>query len=368
MHSSTMEYRPLPGTDLSVSAVSLGTLGFCRGKCSAEEMAEMTERALDRGVNFIDTAYAYGRGTVEEAIGPVIERRRDEVAVLTRGHLREPDEFREAFEGSFERLRTDTIDLFELHDVSTPDLYEKVMSNGIYDTAREAQEAGRTGAVGISSHGPGELLETIIASGRFRVVTVAYNLTGVQRSSRDGERISGTAERIIPLAYEHGVGITVMKPFGGGVILQAAPDGTRLTPAECIRYVLANPMVSTVSPGVNDREQLEAILDAWHVGESLSDRERAELERKGQAWGQYFCRRCGYCLPCEQDIDIPRMMQFYEQFRATGQSARAGLQKRFARFETPPSACIECGVCEERCPYSLPIMVRLRELAETFIG
>lgn len=366
MKSSTMEYRHLPGADIEVSAVSMGTLGFPRGKCSSDEIAALTHRALDLGVNFIDTAHAYGRGDIEAALGPVLETRRDDVAILTRGHLREPDEFREAFEGSFERLRTDFIEVFELHDVTNAETYEKVMTNGIYDMVREKVEQGKIGCVGISSHGPRELLETMITSGRFKVITVAYNLTGTKRSHGDGELLSNTGECIMPLAREHGIGITVMKPFGGGAILQKAPDGTRLTPGECLRYVLANPLVSTVSPGVNDMAQLEEAVAAGQPGPQLTDGQKAALEEKGRKWGQFFCRRCGYCLPCEKEIQIPSAMQLYEEVRAAGADAARAMLPRYEKFGVKPSECVECGVCEERCPYDLPISERMRELAAVF--
>jgi len=366
MKSSMMEYRHLPGADIEVSAVSIGTLGFPRGKCSPEQIAAITNRALDLGVSFIDTAHAYGRGDIEAALGPVVEKRRDEVAVLTRGHLREAEEFREAFEGSFERLRTDFIDVFQLHDVTNAETYEKVMTNGIYDMVREKVEQGKIGCVGISSHGPRELLEDMIASGKFSVITVAYNLTGTKRSHGDGEQVTNTAECIMPLAREHGVGVTVMKPFGGGAILQEAPDGTRLTPGECLRYVLSNPLVSTVSPGVNDMAQLEEAVAAWQPGTCLSEQEKTALEEKGREWGQFFCRRCGYCLPCEKEIQIPNAMCLFEEVRAAGEGSANRMMPRYEKLGVKPSECIECGVCEERCPYDLPISERMMALGVAF--
>jgi len=122
MICENMQYRRLCGTEMDVSVVSLGSIGFMRGNCAPDEIAAIANRALDLGVNLIDTAYAYQRGEIEEALGLVVEKRRDECFILTRSHMREPDQFRETMEGSFRRLRTDYIDIFQLHDVSTPQM------------------------------------------------------------------------------------------------------------------------------------------------------------------------------------------------------------------------------------------------------
>lgn len=365
MASETMEYRRLAGTDMNLSVISLGSLGFCRADRSAEEIRRITERALDEGVNFIDTAYAYESGRIEKALGPIMESRRHEVHVLTRSHMREPEEFKESLEGSFERLRTDYIDIFQLHDVSSRELYEQLLENGVYDILMEKVDRGRIGHAGISTHGSGDLMEEMVTSGRFSVVTVAYNLTGTKRQRGDDEFVDETARRVLPLAREENVGITVMKPFGGGTLCREAPDGTRLSAVDCLLYVKANPLVTTISPGVNSMEQLEEDLSAGRTDKRLTDEQIEELEQQAQKWGRYFCRQCGYCMPCAVEIDIPAVMDALETYEADpddGQTVESA-RESYAELNIPPSECIECGECEEKCPYSLPIIDRMQKAA-----
>ena len=367
MKSERMQYRLMRGAGIEVSAVSLGTLGYLRGNMSAAAFGRLVGHALDGGVNLIDTAYAYADGDVEKAIGPVLEKRRDEVHVLTRSHFRTADEFKKTFEGSFERLRTDYIDIFEFHDVGSREDYEKIFSNGLYDMAREAEEKGRVGCVGISTHAKRELMETICASDKFRVITLGYNLTGTKRTHHDGEDAGDTAGVIMPLAGEHGMGITVMKPFAGGTLLQPAPDGTRLTVAECLRYILANPLVGSVSPGVDSIEQLDEALEAGRPGRALTKRQLKQLEKKGSRWGLHFCRRCGYCLPCKEKIEIPAVMKLLEYHRgAADEERKKQVAKQYEGLKVKASACVECRKCEEKCPYKLPVSERMKEAAEAF--
>jgi predicted aldo/keto reductase-like oxidoreductase len=361
-----MRYAKLKGTDLEVSVVSLGSIGFMRGKLEAEGIQAIANRALDLGVNFIDTAYAYARGVVESALGPVVEKRRDEMIILTRSHMREPDEFKETMEGSFERLRTDYIDIFQLHDVTRAELYEQLMQTGIYAMLAEKVKEGRIGYASISTHGTVDLMREIVTCGKFSVITVAYNLTGSKRSQGDGEFINDTADVILPLAWEKNVGVTIMKPFGGGAVLEEAPDGTRLSPVKCLLYVLANPYVATVSPGVDSMEQLEEDLQAGQPGMGLSDEEKKELEEQGARWGQFFCRQCGYCLPCSEEIDIPKVMKALQDVRAASETPNRAksLKEKHQGLLAKAADCAECGDCEERCPYDLPIVERMKEAAD----
>jgi len=365
MISENMAYRRLAGTEMDVSVVSLGSIGFMRGGCSPEQIAAIAHRALDAGVNFIDTAYAYARGDVETALGPVLEKRRDECFVLTRSHMREPDEFRQTVAGSFERLRTDHIDILELHDVSTAAQYEQVMTNGVYEILCEHVAAGRIGHAGISTHGPLELMKQIVTGGKFDVITVGYNVAGAKRQLADGEFPRDTAEHVLPLAAGRGMGITIMKAFGGGALMRPAPDGTRLDPVGCLLWCLANPHVATVSPGVDSLAELEQDLLAGRPGAALTDEQTAELERLAAQWGKYFCRQCGYCLPCSEDIEIPQVMGMLESWRAAegDADAQAKLKQRCDGLATKASACVECGECQDRCPYDLPIIERMAEAA-----
>lgn len=367
MLSDRMTYRALAGTELKVSAIGMGALGFQRVRLDHDEIRAVVERALDRGVNLLDTAYAYGRGYQEEAIGPVVERRRDECVILTRSHLREPEEFKESVEGSFSRLRTDHIDIFQLHDVSTEEDYEKLLANGVCEMLAEKVEEGSIGYAGVSTHGPLDLVERLITSGRFRVLTVAYNVANRKRQQGDGEDMRNTPELVFPLCHREDVGVTIMKPFGGGVLVQKAPDGTKLSPVDCLRYVLANPYVAAAAPGVENIQQLEEVLPAGEPGREMTPAQKEELEQQALQWGMYFCRKCGYCLPCTEGIEIPQVMAALETYQlATTEEQKNKALESYRQIEPKASECSECEKCQERCPYDLPIMERMKEAADIF--
>lgn len=137
-----MEYRLLGNTDLRVSVIGIGSLGFSRARATPEEIERIVNRALDLGINIIDTAYAYGEGEAEKAIGRVTKYRRKECIILTRSHLRSPKEFAQTINKSLQNLNTEAIDIYQMHDVTRPGEFETLMSNGVFNELKKAQKSG----------------------------------------------------------------------------------------------------------------------------------------------------------------------------------------------------------------------------------
>ena len=361
-----MEYRTLGRTGLKVSVVGIGSLGFMRADSTDDDVARMLARGSEGGINFLDTAYAYGKGKTDTMVGKAIEKDRDRWVILGRSHMRDPKEFAETSDQTFKNLRTDVIDVFELHDITKPSDYEATKEAGsVYDVARQMKKDGRIRFIGISTHATAEIVRDMIESDRYDVITISYNVANCQRNPADGENMTRTADELLPLAESRGMGITIMKPYGGGSLVQTRPgaDGkpVTLSPLQLLKFCVVNPYVDCVTPGVESLEQVDVLIEAGQEGASLTAGQVEQLKEQAAAWGTDFCRRCGYCLPCSEGIAIPNAMRVLEQFK-TGQDP--DIAEAYAKLDPDPGVCTECGDCVERCPYSLPIPDKMKELVE----
>jgi len=359
-----MEYRTLGRTGLKVSVVGIGSIGFLRANSTEEDVDRIIDRARSGGINLLDTAYAYALGKTDKMIGKAIRKDRDRWIIIGRSHMRDPKEFAETTEETFKNLQTDVIDIFELHDITAPEVYEATKQPGsIYDVALEAKKSGRIRFIGISTHGKADMVRDMIESDRYDVITISYNAANCQRAPGDGEEMARTADELLPLAASRKMGITIMKPFGGGSLVQPrpGPDGTEilLPPLDLLKFCIANPNVASVTPGVETVEHVDVAIEAGRAGAALTQRQIAELQELASVWGTDFCRRCGYCLPCSEGINIPAAINVLEAFKnAPPQPDR----EAYAKLDPKPDVCTDCGVCAERCPYSLPIPENMAEL------
>ena len=152
------------------------------------------------------------------------------------------------------------------------------------------------------------------------------------------------------------VGFICMKPLAGGAIED---------PALALRFICQNPAVDVVIPGMATVDEVKMNCLAANDSAPLSDEELAGIERIREQLGTNFCRRCNYCAPCTVGINIPSVFLF------SGYIERYGLadwaRERYATLPVKASACIECGVCEQRCPYHLPIRQMMKKSAKEFL-
>ncbi len=330
--------RILGRTGFEVSLIGFGGIPIQR--LDEEQALELVQEASNQGINFIDTATGYGRS--EELIGYGIEKTgRDKWIIATKCPTRGYESMKKAIDESLNKLRTDVIDLYQLHNVSQEEQYTQVMAeNGALRALKEAKEAGKIKEIGITSHSL-EMLEKAIETGEFSTIQFPYN--AVERQG----------EKLFERAKELNIGVIVMKPIAGGAITQ--PDLS-------LRFIMENPNVSVIIPGM---DKVEHVIDNSKVGISpkgLSSEERVVLQKEVNDLGQEFCRRCGYCAPCPQGINIPTVMVM------EGYYLRYNLQdwakERYDALEKNASHCVECGLCEPKCPYNLPIRKILKRVHE----
>jgi predicted aldo/keto reductase-like oxidoreductase len=174
---------------------------------------------------------------------------------------------------------------------------------------------------------------------------------------------------ILPLAKARDVGVVVMKPLSGGAILDVPEQGgdkhLGVTPEEGLRFVLSHEAVDVVLSGFQHVEEVPqnlAVLDGF---KPVTPEERRRLIEFGDSMGQVFCRRCTYCMPCEQGIDIPKTLAILDHAERFGYEWPSQ-RRRYHELEIKPDVCVECGECEERCPFQVPIVERLKKAKERF--
>ncbi len=263
-----MEYRTLGRTGLKVSAIGFGgaPIGI-PGYLSPEDRdsAEFQEQALRaireavaRGINYFDTAPGYGEGRSERLLGAALADRRSQVFLATKYPFREdftPERQTQGLRHSLQRLRTDYVDVLQLHGGVFDDaLADRILASGVLDWADAMRSQGFCRFTGITAEGPSGALEHLLRTGRFDVLEIAYNL--IYQAACDYQR---APTGIIPLAKSLGLGVTTMRPTTCGFLQKllgaAFPDldqdkVTRLA----IQFVLSTPEVDCVVVGMRRTE------------------------------------------------------------------------------------------------------------------
>ncbi|MBC8590202.1 aldo/keto reductase [Wansuia hejianensis] len=331
-----MEKRVLGKTGFEVSVIGFGGIPIQR--VDEETAYELLVESYNQGINFIDTARGYMES--ENLLGAALERfGRNKFILATKSMARTYDGVIEELNTSLKNLRTDYIDLFQFHNVRTKEDLDTVMGeNGALKAIKEYKEKGIIKEIGITSHSV-DILDIAIDTGEFSTIQYPYN--PVERQG----------EPVFKKAKANNIGVIIMKPLAGGAI----PKGEL-----CLRFILENDDVTVAIPGMDSIEQVRENTKAGQDRRSLTPEERKDLEEEAKTLGSEFCRRCGYCAPCTVGIDIP------SQFIMEGYYTRYNLQdwakSRYEAMTTRAKDCIECGDCETRCPYDLPIIKMLKRV------
>ena len=333
-----MQYTVLGKTGLKIARLGFGGIPIQR--IDAPQTKALMEQLRQAGVNFIDTARGY---TVsEEFLGVGLEGIRQDFILATKSMSRTKEAMARDIDTSLKNLRTDYIDLYQVHNV-TPEQLEQVMApGGALEALLEAKAAGKIRHIGVTSHS----LDT------FRM---AVELDWVETFMFPYNIVEDQARELIARCAERNIGFICMKPLAGGAIENATL---------ALRYICANPDVTVVIPGMAAPEELAQNVAAVADTSPLTEQEKQAMEQIRKELGTQFCRRCNYCQPCTVGINISGCFLF------EGYHKRYGLQQwaqsRYATLDKTASDCIECGACEERCPYNLPIRQMLKSVAKEF--
>ena len=334
-----MEYRVLGKTGLKVSRLGFGGIPIQR--IDAEGTKALMHRLLEAGINYIDSARGY---TVsEEYIGYGLEGIRDKFILATKGRGLTKQAMQKDVETSLRNFRTDYIDLYQFHNPSLEDLETITAPGGALEALQEAKAAGTVRHIGITAHST-QVFEKALDMDWVETIMFPYNL------------VENQGAELIAKCQEKNIGFICMKPMAGGAL-----EDARLA----LRFIGRNENVSVVIPGMYDVREIDQNIEAIEDASPLTEAERAQLDVIRRELGTQFCRRCNYCAPCTVGIHIPQL------FVLEGYLTRYGLAdwaKGRYETETKASACIECGACEGRCPYHLPIREMMKRVAREFEG
>lgn len=333
-----MEYTILGKTGLRISRMGFGGIPIQR--IDAEGTKALMKQLMDEGVNYIDTARGY---TVsEEYLGYALEGIRDKFVIATKSMARTKDAMAADIEKSLGNLRTDYIDLYQVHNPSMEQLDTVVGEGGALEALMEAKAAGKIGHIGLTAHST-EVFERALSLDWVETIMFPYNI------------VESQGEELIRKCQEKNVGFIAMKPLAGGAI----ENGTL-----ALRYVCSNPAVTVVIPGMAEVSELEENIKACADTTPLTKEELSQMEEIRHQLGTNFCRRCNYCAPCTVGISIPSAFLFAGYLERYNLADWA--RDRYGSLGVKASACVGCGKCETRCPYHLPIREMLKKVAEEF--
>jgi len=380
-----MLYRELGNTGLLVSEIGLGCEGFAEDGCAmAQRLFDAAEAC---GINYFDL-YA-SDPAVRAAVGRALEGRRDRFIVQS--HLcsiwqngqyrrtRKLAEVKAGFEEMLALLGTDYIDVGMIHYCDSLSDWDEIVSGGVLDYARELKAAGRIRHIGLSSHNPQVGLKAA-ESGAIEVLMFSVNpCYDLQPADEDVERLwaddayeteltnmDPERQALYETCQRLGVGITVMKCFGGGDLLDAelSPAGAALTVDQCIHYALTRPAVATVLCGAHTPEQLARSAAYEEASDAERDYAAAFAAFPKIRW-EGHCMYCSHCAPCPQRIDVASVTKFLNLTIAQN-GVPETVREHYAVLEHHAGECIGCGACETRCPFGVPIRENMKKAAETF--
>ncbi len=376
-----MLYREVKKTGDTLSILGFGCMRLPGGeaKIDEERAARQIRRAIHGGVNYLDTAYLYHRGSCEPFLGKLLAQGlREKVKLATKmPHwvIHRPEEMEIILHSQLERLKTEFIDYYLLHALDRK-VWEKMKSLGALDFLEKAKGEGLILNTGFSFHGELSAFKEIVDSYDWDVCQIQYNFL-------DEKNQAGTEG--LEYAAARGLGIIVMEPLRGGNLTRRVPPEVmaiwneakvRRSPAEwALRWVWNRPEVTVVLSGMNQEEHIEENLRVADEAypNSLTEEELQLVKRVEKTYRRLMkvgCTGCGYCMPCPQGVNIPGCLEIYNN-KLMFDDERADLMymARYSPMSVSPSyasLCNGCGNCAELCPQHLPIPNLLREVADTF--
>jgi len=354
-----LQKRRFGRTGLEVSVIGFG--GTWISELTTKEAIKVVRRAFELEINYFDTAKLDGDS--EEKIGAALEDVRDECIIATKTGSRTSGEAYSDIKCSLKRLRTDRLDIIQLHGIDDEKTLKRALDcGGSLEACKRARSEGLVDYIGITGHKPRVLAEAI-KTNEFDTVLVPINVVTRQ-----------ALEELIPLAKSLDVGVAAMKPFSAKTsnlitclykpslfLLSDDPDLKRLLGPDtatmartALRFVLAQEVSMAVVGFRSVREvEVAAEVGKSYNGLTSQEEEKFRVDLKG------YCTDCGLCLPCPENLNIPAILRFYTLYKAY--NLKGWARKLYSGLEVKADKCTRCGECEPKCPYGLPIMEMLTE-------
>ena len=380
-----MNYRELGKTGLKLSEIGLGCEGFVDADDALSDA--IFELALQNGVNCLDmyTPDPAAQKKIGRGIAPV---RKD---FILQGHLctqwrngqyeetRKLQEVKDAFEAMLHNLGTDYVDVGNLHYVDSLETWQKILENGVLNYALELKAAGRIRYLSMSSHNPIVALEAV-KTGHLDALLFSINpcydllpgnedcetLWADESYEKPLFNLDPVREELYETCQRLGVGITVMKAFGGGDLLseEYSPAGKAMTAVECLHYALTRPAVASVMCGAKSVDDLKASLAYETASDEEKDYAATFASFPKISWKGY-CMYCGHCAPCPVGIDVADVTKFLNLTKAQKMVPETVAQ-HYSVLKAHGGDCIGCGSCEKRCPFEVPIRENMKAAKAVF--
>jgi len=362
-----VKYRQIGLTKEKVSALGFGCMRLptLDRKPSSEEIDEketvrMLRYAIDNGVNYIDTAYTYHNGKSEKVVGNALQDGYREMVLLTTKMpiwlVEKSSDFDRFLHEQLSRLKTDSLDIYLLHNLKK-ETYHHLLKLGIFSWAEKAIDKGLFRYFGFSCHEPFSIFKDFIDSyDRWSITQIQYNYMNedVQAGTKG-----------LKYAAEKEIGVVIMEPLLGGTLANPHPEILSLlnqanpqrSPVDwALQWLWNKPEISTVLSGMNSFEQVQQnINSANHSGaNSLRSEELdtiSKVQSKYSSMNPIPCTKCGYCMPCPNQVDIPRNFELFNTAMVFNQvNLNRNIYQNIFPEEMHASSCIQCGICEEKCP------------------
>lgn len=380
-----MKMRPLGKTGIMVSEIGLGCEHLQGMKY--EQIRGVLDAAEECGINAMDTFMS--QMEVRRDIGRALKGRRERFVI--QGHIgsvwangqyrrsRDLAESKQFFEDYLKQYNTDYIDIGMLHFVDDDDDWDALADSPVMEYAYDLKRKGVIRAIGMSSHAPLTALKAA-RSGLIDVmmfsINPAYDMLSEDRTVDElfdpatyngGLTLNPQRALLYAECERLGIGITVMKALGAGSLLkdESSPFGKAFTVAQLMHYALSRPAVASVMAGATTPEQ---VRDAAAY-ETTSDAERDYASvlmnaPKFSLTGR--CMYCNHCLPCPKHIDVAQVNKYLDLAFAQKDNVPESVREHYLTLDHTAGECVECGACEKRCPFAVPVRSRMNQAKKLF--
>lgn len=368
-----MQYRDFGKTGLKVSALGFGAMRLPvlhENEVDADRAAAMIRHAIDKGVNYIDTAYPYHQGESERIVGEALkDGYRDRVYLATKcpvWKLEKPEDFEEILSEQLEKLQTDHIDFYLLHALNRQRFEEKIKKFDLISRMEKAREDGKINYLGFSFHDSYDVFQDIIDYyDGWDFCQIQYNYVDLAHQA---------GEKGLRYAASKGLGVVIMEPLLGGKLANPAPHVKKVFPdnKSTVEYALDflwnQPEVSLLLSGMSDEKQVEEnIIFADRSRMHMVTEEEKQIFKKAKevfdAMALVGCTGCRYCIPCPFGLEIPEIFSLYNMTAAhREEEAKAG----YEALKVKAGDCMACRHCEKECPQMIKISEVMPEVKKVF--
>lgn len=374
-----MLYREFKKINKKVSLLGLGCMRFPEnedGSVKEQESIEIIRSSIDSGVNYVDTAFTYHGGKSEKILGKALkDGYREKVLLADKMPIwiaKDEDSMKSIFYKQLERLDTDCIDMYLVHNVNRG-IWKRALKLNLMPFLEEVKAEGRIKHIGFSFHDSYEFFEEMLDA-------YPWEFCQIQLNYMDKDHQAGV--RGLKYAAEKGLDVIVMEPLKGGRITDAIPPviqslwdsaPVKRSPAEwAFKWLASMPEITLMLSGMSSKDQVEEnikLLSDESITE-MTDDESALIDKVSDEYNRlikYACTGCNYCMPCPQKLDIPRILRYFNDWNVYEKNPSTKME-----YETwigpgqHASDCIGCRACEEKCPQALPISQAMKEAAEAF--